>query len=70
MSSHKKRNDESEVLFKMLQNRYGERLSPEELEEVRKGVERITETAEALRSVKLENWDEPFFVFKPYRGEG
>ncbi len=70
MSSHKKQNDESEILFKIVQNRYGERLSPEELEEVRKGVERITETAEALRSVKLENWDEPFFIFKPYRREG
>ena len=51
----------------MVKKRYGERLSPEELEEVRKGVERITETAETLRSVKLENWDEPFFVFKPHR---
>jgi hypothetical protein len=70
MSSQKEQNDESEILFKMVQNRYGERLSPKELEEVRKGVERITETAEALRSVKLENWDEPFFVFKPYRREG
>ena len=67
MSNCKEQNDESEILFKMVKKRYGERLSPEELEEVRKGVERITETAEALRSVKLENWDEPFFVFMPYR---
>jgi len=70
MSSHKERNDESEFLFKIVQNRCGERFSPEEWEEIRKGVERITETAEALRSVKLENWDEPFSVFKPYRREG
>lgn len=70
MSNCKEQNDESEILFKMVQKRYGERLSPEELEEVRKGVERITETSEELRSVKLENWDEPFFVFKPYRREG
>jgi len=70
MSRCEEQKDESEVLFKIVQNRYGERFSPEELEEVRKGVERITDTAEALRSVKLENWDEPFFVFKPYRREG
>ncbi len=70
MSNCKKKNKESEVLFKLVKNRYGERLGPEELEEVRKGVEKITETAEALKSVKLENWDEPFSVFKPYRREG
>ena len=69
MSNCKGKKNESEVLFKMVQNRYGERLNPEELEEVRKGVEKITETAEALRSVKLENRDEPFSVFKPYRRE-
>jgi len=69
MSNCKGKKNESEVLFKMVQNRYGDRLSGEELEELRKGVEKITETAEALRSVKLENWDEPFSVFKPYRRE-
>lgn len=69
MSNCKGKNNESKILFKMVQNRYGERLNPEELEEVRKGVEKITETAEALRSVKLENRDEPFSVFKPYRRE-
>jgi hypothetical protein len=61
---------ESETLFKLVRDRYGDRLSPEELEEVRKGVERITETAKALRKVKLENWDEPFSIFKPFsKGE-
>ena len=58
---------ESETLFKLVRDRYGDRLSLEELEEVRKGVERITETAKALREVKLENWDEPFSIFKPFR---
>jgi hypothetical protein len=61
---------ESETLFKLVRDRYGDRLSPEELEEVRKGVERITETAKALRKAKLENWDEPFSIFKPFsKGE-
>ena len=58
---------ESETLFKLVIDQYGDRLTPEELEEVKKGVERITETAKALREVKLENWDEPFSIFKPFR---
>ena len=57
---------ESETLFKLVIDQYGDRLTPEELEEVKKGVERITETAKALREVKLENWDEPFSIFKPF----
>jgi len=36
---------------------------------VRKGVERISETVEALRAVKLGNGDEPFSVFIPFREE-
>jgi hypothetical protein len=61
---------ESETLFNLVRDRYGDRLSPKELEEVKKGVERITETAKALREVKLENWDEPFSIFNPFsKGE-
>ncbi|TET72751.1 hypothetical protein E3J39_01710 [Candidatus Bathyarchaeota archaeon] len=61
---------ESETLFKLVRDQYGDRLTPEELEEVKKGVERIMETAKALREVKLENWDEPFSIFKPFsKGE-
>ena len=60
---------ESEHLFNIVKERYGDRLSNEELAEVKKGVEKIVEAAEKLREVRLENGDEPFFVFKPYRGE-
>ncbi len=60
---------ESEFLFELVKTRYDERLTPEELEEVRKGVERISETAEALRAVKLGNGDEPFSAFIPFREE-
>lgn len=70
MSKSDVRGKESEFLFNMVRERYGDRLSGEELEEVRKGVERVVEAAEALRSVKLKNSDEPFSVFKPYRKEG
>ena len=60
---------ESEHLFNIIKERYGERLSDDELAEVKKGVEKIVEAVEKLREVRLENGDEPFFVFKPYRGE-
>lgn len=62
-------NSESEHLFNIIKERYGERLSDEELAEVKKGVDRIVEAAEKLREIRLENGDEPFFVFRPYRGE-
>jgi len=58
---------ELDLLFNLVRDLYGDRLDPEELEEVRKGVEGIVKTAEALRSVKLENSDEPFLWFIPYR---
>jgi hypothetical protein len=60
---------EAEFLFKMVRDRYGDRLNAEELEEVRKGVKGIAEAAEALRSVKLGNGTEPFSIFKPYKKE-
>lgn len=62
-------NSESDHLFNIIKERYGERLSDDELAEVKKGVEKIVEAAEKLREVRLENGDEPFFVFRPYRGE-
>ena len=64
-----KENNESELLFNIIKERYGERLSEDELAEVKKGVDRIVEAAEKLREIRLENGDEPFFVFRPYRGE-
>ncbi len=60
---------EADFLYEMVRDRYGDRLSAEELEEVRKGVEGIAEAAEALRSVKLGNGTEPFSIFKPYKKE-
>ena len=56
-------------LVNMVISRYGDRLNPEEVEEVRKGVERIEEGAQALRSVKLHNSDEPLSIFKPFRAQ-
>ena len=60
---------ESEILFTVVRDRYGNLFDPEQLGEVRKGIEDIVKVAEVLRSIKLKNSDEPFFVFKPYRKE-
>ncbi|MCW4048814.1 MAG: hypothetical protein NWE89_03670 [Candidatus Bathyarchaeota archaeon] len=62
-------NTEAETLFKLVEQKYGDKLTEEELEEVKKGVERIVEASMELRKVKLENGDEPFSIFKPYRGD-
>jgi hypothetical protein len=65
MSDEKSR--EVEARFRVVADRYGDRLTPDELEEVRKAIEANLDAAYALRSIKLENWDEPFSVFKPLR---
>jgi hypothetical protein len=62
-------NKDYKVLFNAVKNRYGSRITVEELEEVRKAVERIAEASELLRSVELKNGDEPFFILKPYKGK-
>jgi hypothetical protein len=61
---------ESEALFHLITQRYGQRLTPEELAEVRQGVEGITQAAATLRAVRLDNSTEPFALFVPYRKEG
>ena len=62
-------NKEVDERFNIVKRLYGDRLTSEELDEVRKGVEGIVEAAESMRAVKLENGDEPFSVFVPYRKE-
>jgi hypothetical protein len=59
--------EEAETLFSLVKEKYGDKIAPEELEEVKKAVEKIVETSMELRKVELGNWDEPFTVFKPYR---
>ena len=58
---------EAELMFDVVRERYGDRLDDEQLEEVRKGVEDIFEAAQTLREIKLENGDEPFSMFVPFR---
>ena len=61
---------EVEDRFKMVKGLYGDRLDDEQLEGVRQGIEGIVAASQALRAVRLENGDEPYSVFTPYRAEG
>ena len=65
-----KDNQEAEALFEIVTERYGDRLDPDQLEEVRKGVEGAVELAKELRGVRLDNSVEPYSTFRPFRGEG
>jgi hypothetical protein len=62
-------NPEAEALFALIEQRYGARLTAEQLDEIKKMLEGQVEMARALRAVKLTNADEPFPHFAPYRGE-
>ncbi|MCX6656221.1 MAG: hypothetical protein NTY03_14040 [Candidatus Bathyarchaeota archaeon] len=57
---------ETEILFTLIKTRFGDQVTPEELEEMRKGLTAILDAAKAMRSIKLENGDEPYQFFKPY----
>jgi hypothetical protein len=50
---------EADLLFALVRERYGTRLTPEELEAVRAGVSAVVDGARALRSVRLDNADGP-----------
>ena len=69
MSDEKSMESEATHLFNMVKVRYGDRLSLEELEEVRKVVESNLQAAHVLRAVELDSRDEPFLVFTPYHKE-
>ena len=56
-------------LLNLVKDNFETRLTEEAFEDVKKGVEGISAAADALRAVKLENGDEPFTRFVPYREE-
>jgi len=62
-------NEDADALFDLLKGRYGDRLTPEQLEDLRDTVGEITKRADEMKSVSLKNSDEPFLVFTPFRGE-
>jgi hypothetical protein len=56
---------EAELLFSLVRDRYGNRLTSEELEAVRTAVEAIVEATRALRAVRLDNADGPLLPIRP-----
>jgi hypothetical protein len=56
---------EVELLYALVRERYGSRLTPEELEAVRTGLEAIVGAARALRAVQLDNADGPYLPHPP-----
>jgi hypothetical protein len=50
---------EADLLFSLVRQRYGDRLTAAELEAVRTGVATIVDAVRTLRAVRLENADGP-----------
>ena len=48
----------------IIKARHGTRLTPEQLEEIRKGIEALQDASRQLHTVTLENGDEPYPPFK------
>jgi hypothetical protein len=69
MSEPTKADPEADALFEIVRQRYGDRLTTEQLDEVRKIVQAQVEAARALRAVRLTNADEPMQPFAPHREE-
>lgn len=61
-------NPRADMLFEIVKSRYGDRLTDDQLEEVRKSVNGVEELAQELRKVRLSNAVEPYAQFQPYRG--
>jgi hypothetical protein len=55
----------AEHLLALIKERYGNRLTPQELDEVGASLIAILDGADVMRAVKLENGDEPSQTFKP-----
>jgi hypothetical protein len=56
---------EVDLLFALVRERYGGRLSPDELDAVRTALAGIVEGARALRVVRLDNADGPLLPLLP-----
>jgi hypothetical protein len=65
MSELEAERSEADILFLLLRERYGNRLTLEELQAVRNGLAAIVEGAQSLRSVRLENGDSPLLPRRP-----
>jgi hypothetical protein len=61
--------DEVEVRLALVRRRYGDRLTPEQLDILRHVVRAIVEQVAALRTVPLTNADGPMERFIPFRAD-
>lgn len=57
-----------DALLDYVQTLYGERLSADDLAQIREGIVSGLRAGERIREVPLANADEPGFAFRPYRG--
>jgi hypothetical protein len=60
---------EVDHLAGLILDRFGDRLTEQQRVEVKKSVETIVDNAIKMREIRLENRDEPFTVFIPFRDE-
>jgi Asp-tRNA(Asn)/Glu-tRNA(Gln) amidotransferase C subunit len=58
---------EKDHIFKRVKELYGDKLTDEQLAAIEASLDPMISVLEQLRSVPLENSDEPYSVFKPYR---
>ena len=61
--------DEIEVRLSIVRARYGARLTPEQLAEIRTVVEGLVKGARAMRAIPLRSSDEPMPTFAPFRAD-
>lgn len=65
--TEKSQSVETQILFSLIQTLYGSKVNRDEMVEIQNQVEAIMESIETLRSIPLNNDDEPALRFTPYR---
>lgn len=58
---------EKEYMFNRIKFLYGNRLNDEQLEAVKESIDTVLKNLEQIRELQLENKDEPYSIFQPYR---
>ena len=54
-------------MFERVKTLYGDRLDEEQLAAIEASLDPMISVIEEIRGISLENSDEPYSVFKPYR---
>jgi hypothetical protein len=60
---------EIDLRLALVRQRYGDRLTAEQLEDLRRAVEAIVAHVAAIRRIRLTNADEPLPLFAPFRAD-